>query len=436
MPRYSGDLSADEREQLYYVIEELNSRGIPVPTEYYKKVVKWPVDRNGYFSRLDGRFYNPNENHKKFLDSNARFVGLISGRGGGKALAIDTPIPTVDGWKLMKDVSVGDKVFDENGNQTLVIWTSSIMYGHKCYQISFSDGSQIIADADHEWKVYCKYDKSYRILTTEILSKRKLKSGNDYGYSVDVSGKLSYNTKSLPIHPYVLGVWLGDGSKRDAKITCGDQEIVDRIQGIGYPIHPTSEYMSYSLSDYGGNKKDIQKLLRNIGVLNNKRIPRMYLESDVNQRIELLYGLMDTDGSISLKGHCCFDNQNRELIDDVYELVTSLGIKSTIKSYDATLNGVKTGTTYKIAFTPNITVFSLSRKRHKQRYRKQFYRRGMVCVQELDTIPVKCIRVQSENKLFVAGRACIPTHNSAVGSQKALRKIMEGQSGAVLNPDF
>jgi hypothetical protein len=87
VPRYSGDLSSDEREQLYYVIEELTSRGIPVPTDYYKKVVKWSVDSRGYFSKLDGRFFNPNENHVNFLKSTARFCALISGRGGGKSAA-------------------------------------------------------------------------------------------------------------------------------------------------------------------------------------------------------------------------------------------------------------------------------------------------------------------------------------------------------------
>lgn len=85
MPRYSGELSSEERERLYYVIEELQSRGLSVPKNYYQKVVRWATDKNGYFPKNDGKFFTPNENHAAFLKSNARFVALISGRGGGKS---------------------------------------------------------------------------------------------------------------------------------------------------------------------------------------------------------------------------------------------------------------------------------------------------------------------------------------------------------------
>jgi len=87
MPKYTGDLNAEEKEKLYLMLEEMKSRGISVPETAYKTVLKWPVDKAGNFSRMDGRFYNPNENHKKFLESNARFLALISARGGGKSAA-------------------------------------------------------------------------------------------------------------------------------------------------------------------------------------------------------------------------------------------------------------------------------------------------------------------------------------------------------------
>lgn len=85
MPRYTGELSAEEREQLFFVIDELNSRGIPVPKNYYRKIVKWSTDKRGHFPKADGKFFNPNEFQSDFLKSNARFVALISGRGGGKS---------------------------------------------------------------------------------------------------------------------------------------------------------------------------------------------------------------------------------------------------------------------------------------------------------------------------------------------------------------
>lgn len=433
-------LTIEERNKVASIISELQSRNLSIPDEYkLNKKISWSLDPDGYFVRLDGRrFSTENVDAVNFYQSNARFTALISGRGGGKALAVDTPIPTVNGWKLMGDIVVGDIVFDEKGNQTTVISTSPVMYNHECYLVVFSDESQIIADAEHEWKVYSKYANSYKIINTKSLYSRKLKSGNNYNYLVDVAEAVLHDSKQLPIHPYVLGAWLGDGSSREAKITCGndDHEILKKIISLGYPIHPVSEPMSYSLGSRKGHKNEFQATLRAIGVLKNKRIPRIYLESSKDQRLELLRGLMDTDGSISRKGHCCFDNQNYSLIEDVYELISSLGIKSTIKRYDAKLCGVKTGVTYKIAFTPTMPVFSLPRKLKRQKYRKQFYRRGVMYIQPLESLPVKCIRVDAKSHLFLAGKSFIPTHNSAAGSQKALLKIREGKSGAVLNPDF
>jgi hypothetical protein len=85
MPKYTGELKAEEKEKLYLLLEEMKSRGISVPETAYKTVLKWPSDRNGYFPKMDGNFFNPNENQEQFLRSNARFVALISGRGGGKS---------------------------------------------------------------------------------------------------------------------------------------------------------------------------------------------------------------------------------------------------------------------------------------------------------------------------------------------------------------
>ena len=84
MPKYTGDLKTDEKERLYLLLEEMKSRGLSVPETAYRTILKWPVDKNGYFSKLDGKFYDPNQNHIDFLKSNARFVALVSGRGGGK----------------------------------------------------------------------------------------------------------------------------------------------------------------------------------------------------------------------------------------------------------------------------------------------------------------------------------------------------------------
>jgi hypothetical protein len=76
---------------------------------------------------------------------------VCAGRGFGKALAIDTPIPTPTGWKTMGELQIGDEVFDEQGRPCRVTFATDVMHGHECFDVVFSDGSVITADAEHQW---------------------------------------------------------------------------------------------------------------------------------------------------------------------------------------------------------------------------------------------------------------------------------------------
>src|SRR3972149_4358904 len=150
MPRYRQEATEEELQELALLMGELETRGLKLPTDIFSKKLIWPVDSRGYFTKLDGKFFQQREELKNFIDSKARFVALVSGRGGGKALSLDTPIPTITGWKNMGSISVGDIVFDEKGDKCSVLFISPIMYKHDCYEVKFSDGSTIIADAEHE----------------------------------------------------------------------------------------------------------------------------------------------------------------------------------------------------------------------------------------------------------------------------------------------
>lgn len=427
-------------------MKELEARGLPLPEDVKKlfeeqKEVKFPVDRRGFFVRKDGKLYEPSGSQESFIRSTARYVLYYGSRGSGKALSIDTPVPTVEGWKPLKDIQVGDYVFSEDGLPTMVVYETDVMYGHPCYRVVFDDGTEIVADKEHLWTVKVQWIKSrLELKTTEELYWSKLMNGNNYNYSIENCSPVQYPETHLPIHPYLLGVWLGDGNKRDAKITIhdGDIQIINRIQSLGYPVHSTSDLYSWSLGNYNGNKKDIQATLRDMGVLGNKHIPDEYLQAPVPQRIELLMGLMDTDGTISQRGHCSFDNTNLDLIYQVRELISSLGIKSGLHKYTSKLDG-KEFETYKISFTPSIPVFFLKRKRIRQRLgevKSSVSRRNIVEVEPVESVPVKCIQVDAPSSLFLVGLSYLPTHNSAAGAQKTLMKIKEGESGAVINPDF
>ena len=185
-------------------------------------------------------------------------------RKNGKALSLDTPIPTPEGWKKMGELQEGDIVFDDKGRPTKILVTSDIFYNHDCYKVTFEDGEEIIADAEHIWRVMTKEsrrafkrkckrtewgykseyreNKGYYDITTEEMAKdfyRKRKDGKgiEYKYRVPMNRPLEYPQKDLPVHPYVLGVWLGDGDSDSTRITCSDKdfdEMRKHIEECGY----------------------------------------------------------------------------------------------------------------------------------------------------------------------------------------------------------
>ena len=152
-----------------------------------------------------------------FTDKGVHRVVVKSCSQVGKALDVDTPIPTPEGWKRIVDLRKGDKVFDETGSQCSVLWRSEIMENHDCFEVNFSDGSTVIADADHKWYVEPNRRKPCVLTTRELL--KDYKSGSYNTYAIPVAKPLQMQTKELLIHPYLLGFWLGDGNSYSAQLT-------------------------------------------------------------------------------------------------------------------------------------------------------------------------------------------------------------------------
>ncbi len=369
------------------------------------------------------------------------------GKGNGKALALDTPIPTPDGWSTMGDLKPGDRVFDEHGTPCSVLAATEVMHNHDCYKVTFSDGESIIADADHLWNVSslrtglkrgpkkkgepCKGDYSIKT-TRQLLSDYRLSSTKGvqakYNHRVDVAGALILNDVVLPIKPYTLGAWLGDGDSDAARITVAysDFEIVDGIKADGYPVKEQKKHsdrvarvaISNGDKTQGARNKSLAAVLRSQGLLSNKHIPEIYFRSGTNQRLELLRGLMDTDGYISKTGQCEYVSISKRLSDDVCELVRGLGYKvSVIKDY-AKIKGVVISDRYRVIFhaSSDCRVFKLERKYLRQKptpkTRQLSKGRQIVNISPVPSVPVRCISVSSVSQMFLCGNTYIPTHNS------------------------
>jgi hypothetical protein len=339
---------------------------------------------------------------------------VIATRQSGKALSLDTPIPTPFGWKSFGELVPGDQVFGPEGIPVRVLARTPVWEDRPCYRVTFNDGTSIVADEQHLWQM----SDDTVITTKSLISRSKSRSG----HGIDLMRPAQIDAPMLRVDPYVLGAWLGDGGSRDGRFTSADPEILERIAKY-YRVERKDSYGPYGHYIYG-----LSPDLIALGVMDRygttqgqrKHIPMSYLRASYEDRVALLQGLMDTDGYITEDGRCEFCVTRKELAQDVVELLRSLGIKARITESDAVLNGRAVGTRYRIHFSAfsnhGPVPFHLTRKQERlrphptgvARSQKQF----VVSVEPVASVPVRCIQV--EGGLFAAGEGWTITHNSEV----------------------
>lgn len=383
----------------------------------------------------------------------ARRIAVMKGAQIGFALDIETLIPTPKGMVKMKNIKVGDWVFSENGKKIKVTKATDVMYNHKCYDVHFTDGTVIKCDAQHLWTVK-DLKNIERVLDTESISKRvkripKNKNQRSRNrYYVENSKPLQFTKKKLPIEPYLLGLWLGDGSTNGNKITCDETDLKFYV----------SELESRSIKTKYSKYKDYEHIYHLMiidefntwkggkNIYGNKHIPEIYFNSSIEQRLSLLQGLIDTDGHVMKDGKVEFYNTNKKLINQVRRLISSLGYKVTIRKRDNTDRYTTTHETkrykmkdlYVLNFMGCIEkpVALLPRKKQRLRsikdIRKEVNKRWICNVIECDSVPVKCISVDSDTNLFLASESYIPTHNSTGVIEAGIGWVISQNPGNIL----
>jgi replicative DNA helicase len=416
---------------------------------------------------------------------------IVAGRPGlGKALALDTPLATPDGWTTMGAVQVGDRLMAANGAPTTVLAATGVMTGRTCYEVAFSDGSVIVADGSHRWLTHSRRTRRHglpaEVRTTEEIAAtlRTETADRRPNHSVSNTRPLDLPDRELLIPPYTLGVWLGDGHGAAARFTTVDPEIIAYVEGDGFIVRPSGPAVytmhlpapapiperdcvvcgrrfqpdvqgvrccgqscgrearflsapeppptcvdcgiatpgirngSRRCGDCHSRLGSVTARLRAIGVLGDKHIPVEYLRASERQRRALLAGLLDADGTVAPSGNLQFCVTSRRLADDVRELVTSLGYRCSMTSRRVMGRTVASSTAYTLNLSTSDDLFRLERKRlaHKERCRTTgTARRGsrfIVDVRPVPTVPVRCVTVDNEDHLYLAGRSMIPTHNS------------------------
>jgi hypothetical protein len=371
---------------------------------------------------------------------------------------LDEKIPTPSGWTTIKDIKPGDYVFDSLGHKTKVIDTTDTFYDKICYKLIFSNNTSIVIDSEHLWLTTTNNDKTnatteehrtkerlYRKRKREMenremsksrkkQAKTRMKNNRKYGklkppkqptvktteeifnnlyrgkthircnQFINTCKPIQLSEKEYLIDPYLLGIWLGDGCTASGKIATNDPEIFNYM----------NEEVVKNKTIFMYNIKGLQPKLKKLNLFKNKHIPSEYLRGSFNQRLDLLKGLMDSDGTIGKKGSLSFSNTNLEVINKIIELIRSLGLTATYlerTSFCWYKGEKKYCKNYVVFFSSDFPVFNLKRKLERQNLIRRLKDVVITHIEKIETVPIKNIIVNSPTHMFLTENF-LPTHDA------------------------
>lgn len=372
-------------------------------------------------------------------------VGVVVSRQNGKGDQDHlTPILTDSGWKTMGSVVPGDRVFGSNGKLTRVVATSPLYTDSHCYEVSMSDGSTYIVGADHLWHVSYR-GGDWRDMRTGYLASRVggRRPGNgrmEYNWRVRCDAVVDTPEALLPIDPYLLGYWLGDGTTGYPCVTVGMEDqpwSVARLKMAG------ATEMRRNVSGGGalqwhfriadkGSHEGFRGQLKALEIFDEKGIPEVYLTASIEQRKQLLAGLMDSDGHIASTNKSPqveLTTSVPRLADDFLRLARSLGIRVSRKQGKSTLNGVRKKDRARFLWTPTFNPFQMPRKADK--WRAPISRRhelmSITSITPVPTVPTRCIQVAAQDGVYLVGHNFTPTHNSILEARELAGLFLFGE---------
>jgi len=378
----------------------------------------------------------------------------------GKLLALDTLVPTPDGLLALREIRVGATVFDERGEPCTVTATYDDL-PERAWRIVFDDGLEVLAGGEHQWvtitrgqrKGYFRRDRPRdrprgsrpdgypldwarwgKVRSTDEIASSVLTGDGAYQHTIPVARRLRLGERALPVDPYLLGVWLGDGGERDGVITAefepddlmaSDAEFIARqFIRAGHELgawQPRHGHRTLTLRALG-----FERQLRELGVvLGDKHVPQEYLVASADQRLALLQGLMDTDGSNGNGRGVEFTSKSEILADAVVWLASSLGQRVRKSKGDARPRGVSFGPKYRVTWASTVPCFRIPRKAARLHssdngssevppsVRSQS--RQIVRCEPIPIQPMRCLTVDSPNSMYVITDRCLPTHNTCPG---------------------
>ena len=355
-----------------------------------------------------------------------------------KGLALDTPLPTPTGWTTMGEVRPGEQVLGRDGKPcTVTAKSATKQIG--TYIVTFDDGATVICDSEHLWETTTGQPAVARTTVKDIETIRATLF-NKYGqrdHRVALPDALELPEVKVPIEPYLLGVWIGDGAVRGGTI-CKERDLFEVLEADGVPLGV--EQVDSRTGAITRTALGLTTLLREAGLLYDKRIPEAYLRGSYEQRLRLLQGLMDTDGTWNTaRRTAVFNTVSETLARQVEELALTLGQNPYVSSALCSGFGL-TVRSWSVQFTPiDVVPFRLPRKADQAaastKRTARARRRVVVAVEPGPDVETACIAVDAPDRMYLCGRRMVPTHNTGrVDHYTELQIAM--QLGLYANSDF
>lgn len=348
----------------------------------------------------------------------------------GKAQPLDTKIITPYGYKFMKDIKIGDYVIGGDGKQHKVIGVYP--QGKKeVYEITFKDGRKTKCCKEHLWNVTTKttrnHNRGYKTIELKEMLKKPIKIKNDYNFRIPTTKPVEfYNNKKLPINPYLLGALIGDGcltlklnkanNTRNIYFSNSEEDVINKVENhlkdIGVSMHrniyTTNQFI---LSHCKKLRQDIIDLKLNCK--SSKRfIPKIYKTASVKERIELLQGLIDTDGHITAKGSIRYSTKSKQLANDVLDIAYSLGYRATI------IIAKNREEEYTVTICANDTIFSSKKHKKAMEYANKNRKRientndlSIISIEKCGYEECQCLMIDSEEHTYLCDDFIV-THNT------------------------
>lgn len=365
-------------------------------------------------------------------------------KGSGKGVTLLTPILTPSGWRRFGDLAVGDYVFHPSGKPTMVTQVHPIDQWDT-WEVEVSDGTVLTFTGEHLFTVdefVGGPKRKRRTLDVRAMAReglvfdRPLAKGSTKAtkagvgkFALPETEPLEFPERDLPVDPWVLGYWLGDGSTGFGSATADVDDVPhvrERCRAAGYELSDLRQKKE------GGRARQFTILglssdLRKVGVLQDKHIPEEYLYASVEQRRALIQGLMDSDGYIDKKGSAEYCQVRKQIADGMAFLLRSMGVEVNVRESEAKLYGRVTGPRYRLTFKPykHQNLVTLPRRAERvQEQRRKPIPRVIKDVRRVAPVDARCITVAAEDGLYLVGETMVVTHNSPFAAALCLFELL------------